>query len=189
MRIKFPRTEKKEKTFFKANQQIKSEMVFLIDENGEGAGEMKASEALARAQEFGLDLVEVNPKANPPVVKIIDLGQMKYEHEKKLRKQKIMQKKIDIKNIRLSFRISDHDFSIRLNQAEKFLVKDNKVKVELNLKGREKQYPDRAKEIMEKFLKQLKEKEEPNKNLHIEVEQPLTRQGGRFTMIVINNKK
>ncbi len=184
MRIKFPRTEKKEKKFFRANQQIQSDMVFLIDENGDNVGEVKTSQALVRAQEFDLDLVEVNPKSDPPVAKIIDLGQMKYEHEKKLHRQKMMQKRIDIKNIRLSFRISDHDLGLRLNQAEKFLNKENKVKVELTLRGREKQHPERAKDIMEGFLKRLKEKEE----LSIELEQPLTRQGGRFTMIVINKK-
>jgi translation initiation factor IF-3 len=184
MRIKFPRTEKKEKKFFKANQYIASDKVYLIDENGENVGVVDTSEALNRAQEFDLDLVEVNPKADPPVVKIVDLGQMKYEHEKKLHKQKMMQKKIDIKNIRLSFRISEHDFNLRINQAEKFLHKEQKVKVELTLRGREKQYPQRAREIMEKFLNQLKEKED----LSVEVEQPLTRQGGRFTMILINKK-
>ena len=184
MRIKFPRTEKKEKKFFKANQHIESEKVYLIDENGENVGIVDTTEALNRAKEFDLDLVEVNPKADPPVVKIIDLGQMKYEHEKKLHRQKMMQKKVDIKNIRLSFRISEHDFNLRINQAEKFLSKEQKVKVELTLRGREKQYPQRAREIMEKFLNQLKEKEE----LSVEIEQPLTRQGGRFTMILINKK-
>ncbi len=184
MRIKFPRTEKKEKKFFKSNQQIESGKVYLIDENNENVGVVDTQEAIARAQEFDLDLVEVNPKADPPVVKIIDLGQMRYEHEKKLHKQKMMQKKIDIKNIRLSFRISEHDFNLRINQAEKFLNKEQKVKVELTLRGREKQYPQRAREIMEKFINQLKEKEA----LTVDVEQPLTRQGGRFTMILINKK-
>ncbi len=184
MRIKFHRTEKKEKKFFRSNQQIISEKVYLIDENNEIVGIVDTKEALNRAQEFDLDLVEVNPKAEPPVVKIIDLGQMKYEHEKKLHKQKMMQKKIDIKNIRLSFRISEHDFGLRIKQAEKFLNKDQKVRVELTLRGREKQYPQRAREIMEKFLIKLKEKE----NLLVDVEQPLTRQGGRFTMIMINKK-
>jgi translation initiation factor IF-3 len=184
MRIKFPRTEKKEKSFFRANQKIQSDMVFLIDENGDNVGEVKTSEALARAQDFDLDLVEVNPKANPPVAKIVDLGHLKYEHEKKIKKQRAMQKKVEIKNIRLSFRISDHDFNLRLNQAEKFLNKENKVKVDLNLKGREKQHPQKAREIMEKFITKLQEKD----NLSIEIEQPLTRQGGRFTMILINKK-
>ncbi len=184
MRIKFHRTEKKEKKFFKANQQIESEKVYLIDESGENVGIIDTKDALERAREYDLDLVEVNPKADPPVVKIIDLGQMKYEHEKKLHKQKMMQKKVDIKNIRLSFRISEHDFALRLKQAEKFLSKDNKVKVELTMRGREKQHSQRAREIMQSFFDRLKE----SVDFTIDLEQPLTRQGGRFTMIIINKK-
>lgn len=184
MRIKFPRTEKKEKKFFKANQQIATDQVYLIDESGNNVGSVDTKEALLRAKEFDLDLVEVNPKSDPPVAKIIDLGQMKYEHEKKVHKQKMMQKKVDIKNIRLSFRISEHDFSLRLKQAEKFLSKDNKVKVELTMRGREKQHAQKAREIMENFFNRLQE----NTELTVEQEQALTRQGGRFTMIIINKK-
>ncbi len=182
MRIKFPRTEKKEKKFFKANLQIESPSVYLIDENGENVGIVKTKDAIERARDFDLDLVEVNPKADPPVAKIVDLGQLKYEMEKKAHKQKAMQKKVEIKNIRLSFKISEHDLGFRVNQAEKFLSKNNKTKIELNLKGREKQYPERAKEIINNFVERLKEKE----SLNIEIEQPLTRQGGRFTIILIN---
>lgn len=182
MRIKFPRTEKKEKKFFKSNLQIESEKVYLIDENGDNIGVIETKKALERAKEFDLDLVLVNPKAEPPVAKIVDLGQLKYEMEKKAHRQKAMQKKVDIKNIRLSFKISEHDLNFRVNQAEKFLSKHNKIKVELNLKGREKQHPDRAREIINKFVERLKEKEV----LSIEIEQPLTRQGGRFTIILIN---
>jgi translation initiation factor IF-3 len=164
--------------------QIKHPEVFLIDENGEAAGEMKIEQALALAEELNLDLVEVNPKANPPVVKIVNLGQMKYEQEKLAHKQKMQQKKIEIKNIRLSFRISEHDLGLRLNQAEKFLAKDNKTKVELILRGRERQYPKKAVEIVNRFVSELQTKE----GLKVEVEQPLTNQGGRFTIILVNKK-
>ena len=77
MRIKFHRVEQKEKKFFKSNTQIRSEQVFLIDETGENVGVMTTQEAIARAKELDLDLVEVNPKAEPPVAKIVDLGQLK----------------------------------------------------------------------------------------------------------------
>ncbi len=172
MRIKFHRVEQKEKKFFKSNTQIKSEMVFLIDETGENVGVMTTLEAV------------VNPKADPPVAKIVDLGQLKYEHEKKLHRQKVMQKKIDTKVIRLSFRISEHDFNFRLLQAEKFLSKENKIKVELILRGRERQYPQKAREIVDKFVAQLRQKP----GLVIEMEQTLTNQGGRFTIVLINKK-
>jgi len=184
MRIKFHRVERKEEVVFRANHQIKAEEVFLINENDEAVGKMSLSKALGLAQEADLDLVEVNPKANPPVVKIVNLGQLKYEREKMAHKQKMNQKKVDTKNIRLSFRISSHDLEMRLSQAKKFLSKDNKIKVELVLRGRERQYPQKAAEIMNNFVNKLK----ANPDLNVEIEQPLTNQGGRFTIILLNKK-
>jgi len=185
MRIKFHRVESKpQESKIKANDQLKYPEVFLIDENSEAIGKMKTSKALEMAKDADLDLVEVNPKAQPPVVKIVNLGQMKYEKEKLAHKQKMQQKKVEIKNIRLSFRISEHDFQLRLNQAEKFLAKDNKIKVELILKGRERQYPKKAAEIVKDFVEQLQNREE----IKIDIEQPLTNQGGRFTIILVNKK-
>lgn len=184
MRIKFHRVERKEEPTFKSNFQIKATEVFLIDENDEAIGKVAISEALERAKDAELDLVEVNPKANPPVVKIVNLSQLKYEREKMAHKQKMQQKKVETKNIRLSFRISEHDLEMRLSQAEKFLAKDNKIKVELVLKGRERQYPKKAAEIILGFVEKLQSKPD----MKIEVEQSLTNQGGRFTMILINKK-
>jgi translation initiation factor IF-3 len=185
MRIKFHRVESKPKEpRIKSNEQIKSSEVFLIDESGEAIGKIDTIKAKEMAKEIDLDLVEVNPKAKPPVVKIVDLGQMKYEKEKLAHKQKMQQKKVEMKNIRLSFRISDHDFNLRVNQAKKFLSKENKIKVELFLKGRERQYPQKAAEIVKNFVEKLKLDED----LNIEIEQPLTKQGGRFTIILVNKK-
>ncbi len=184
MRIKFHRVERKEVPLFRSNAQIKDPFVFLIDESDEAIGKVTIEEALERARDLELDLVEVNPKANPPVVKIVNLGQLKYEREKLAHKQKMQQKKVETKNIRLSFRISDHDLDLRLSQAEKFLAKDNKIKVELVLKGREKQYPNKARDIVNSFVAKLQAKPE----LKVEFEQPLTNQGGRFIIILINKK-
>lgn len=184
MRIKFHRLEAKEKKFFTSNRDIKAPRLFLIDENGDNFGEIDTAEALLRAQELDLDLVEVNPKANPPVAKIMDLGQFRYEMDKKAHKQKVQQKKVEVKNIRLSVRISDHDLELRLNQAEKFLSKDHKIKVELTLKGREKQFPEKAAETVNEFVTKLKSRE----GIKPEAEQPLTKQGGRFTILLINKK-
>ncbi len=184
MRIKFHRVERKEEVVFRANSQIRVPEVFVIDENGEALGVMATAEALQKAQEADLDLVEVNPKASPPVVKVVNLGQLKYEKEKQVHRQKMQQKKVETKNIRLSFRISDHDLSMRIAQAEKFLAKDDKVKIELILRGRERQYPQKAAEIVNSFVAELK----TNQDLSIEIEQPLTNQGGRFTIILTNKK-
>jgi len=184
MRIKFHRVERKEVPSFMANTQIKAPEVFVIDENNEALGKMPTEEAIAKAQDAGFDLVEVNPKASPPVVKIVNLGQLKYEREKLAHKQKMQQKKTETKNIRLSFRISEHDLAMRLAQAEKFLSKENKLKVELILRGRERQYPQKASEIIRGFVAKL----QTNPELLVEIEQPLTNQGGRFTIILINKK-
>ncbi len=184
MRIKFHRVERKETQLFRANEQIRVPEVFLIDENNEAIGRVPTAEALRRAREADLDLVEVNPKANPPVVKIVNLGQLKYEREKQAHRQKMQQKKVETKNIRLSFRISEHDLSLRLAQALKFLAKDNKIKIELILRGRERQYPQKAAALINNFVDKLKSET----NLNLEEEQVLTNQGGRFTIILINKK-
>lgn len=184
MRIKFHRIERKEEVVFKSNYQIKADEVFVIDENNEALGVMTLDEAVEKAKEADLDLVEVNPKANPPVTKIVNLGQLKYEKQKLAHKQKMQQKKIETKNIRLTFKMSEHDREMRLLQAEKFLSKDNKIKVELILKGRERQHPAKAAEIVKDFTAKLQAKD----NLVVEIEQPLTNQGGRFTIIMLNKK-
>jgi translation initiation factor IF-3 len=184
MRIKFHRTERKEVPIFKSNAQIKALEVFVIDEDNEALGKMTTEAAIKMAADAELDLVEVNPKANPPVVKIVNLGQLKYEREKQAHRQKMQQKKTETKSIRLSFRISEHDLSLRVAAAEKFLAKDNKVKVELILRGRERQYPQKAGDLVRGFVAKL----QTVPGMNIETEQPLTNQGGRFTIILFNKK-
>jgi len=182
MRRIYRRAKPKPEKRFRVNQQIRIPEVFLIDENDEKIGITPTQQALAMAQEMGLDLVEVNPTARPSVAKIMDFGQFKYEKEKQAQKQKAKQKKIETKGIRLSVRISEHDFDFRLNQAKTFLSKGNKLKVEVALKGRERQHPEKAREIINRFIDSLKQYEEIN----IDVEQDLTKQGGKFSIILVN---
>ena len=169
---------------FKSNEQIQAAEVFVIDETGENIGVLPLSEAIARAKESDLDLVEVNPKANPPVAKIVNLGQIKYEREKKLHRQKVQQKKVDVKSIRLSFRIGQGDLETRIGQAAKFLKNDDKVKVELILRGRERQHFDRARELMLEFVNTLKKQA----GLNVAEELPLTRMPIGFSIILTNKK-
>ena len=175
-----PKPEKK----FRTNEQIRVPEVFLIDETGDKIGVVETAKALSMAKDIELDLVEVNPTAKPPVAKIVDYGQLKYEKDKQANKQKAQQKKIDTKGIRLSVRISKHDFDFRFEQAKKFLEKGNKLKVELVLKGRERQHLDKAVEVVKGFVSKLEEID----GFNIIREQDLTRQGGRFTMVLINKK-
>jgi len=178
-----PKPDFEEKRF-RVNQQIRVPVVFVIDENGESIGEMPIGQALTMAEQAGMDVVEVNPKIQPPVVKIMDYGQFKYKKEKEAQKQKVKQKKVEIKGIRLSVRISQHDFDFRFEQAKKFLERGDKLKLELILKGRERQHPEKAEEIMKKFYQKLK----ATPGLNMEIEQGLTKQGGRFNIILINKQ-
>ncbi|MBL7058553.1 translation initiation factor IF-3 [Patescibacteria group bacterium] len=184
MRRVWRRAQKKEDKTFKMNEQIKAPEVFLIDDEGVQVGKIATALALKMALDADLDLVEVNPKAVPPIVKILDYGQFKYEREKLKHKQKSQLKKIDTKVVRLSVRISSHDAEFRLNQARKFLEKGDKLKIELTLKGRERQHPEKASETINDFALEL----EKTENLNIIKEQDLTRQGGRFTIIFANKK-
>lgn len=137
---------------------------------------MSNHEALELAQQRGLDLVEVSPKAQPPVCRIIDFGKMQYEKEKEDRKQKVKQKTGQAKGIRLTANIGEHDFATRIKQAEKFLEKGYKIGLELRLKGREKAHPEVGREMVQKFITALGE--------DMKIDQPIKRQGGRFTAIV-----
>jgi translation initiation factor IF-3 len=184
MRRTWRKAKPKPQKRFWMNDKIRATDVFVIDEEGEQKGVMSLAEALRMAKESELDLVEVNPTAEPPVCKIMDFGQFKYEQEKKAHKQKVQQKKIDTKGVRLSVRISDHDLGMRLDQADKFLKKGHKLKIDLILKGRERAHPELAVETIKDFAAKLEAKED----LNIIKEQDLTRQGGRFIMILVNKK-
>lgn len=172
---------KPEKKFW-TNERIRAVEVFVIGLDGEQIGVMNTKKALELARESNYDLVEVNPSAEPPVAKIMDFGQFKYEKEKKAHKQKQQQKKVDTKGIRLSVRISPNDLKLRLDQAKKFFKKGHKVKIDLILKGRERQHPAKAAEVMKDFAQAL----ENDPELNIDREQDLTKQGARFIMILVN---
>jgi len=109
------------------------------------------------AEEKGLDLIEIDPKANPPVAKITDFGQFKYEQRKKERKQKT-EKLNETKTIWISLKIGRHDLEYKKAQIEKFLTKKKKVKIEITLKGREKAHFDLASQLLENLIKDLANK-------------------------------
>jgi translation initiation factor IF-3 len=176
-----PQKKEEGKKFF-ANQQIRAAEVFLIDENNGAIGNISTEKALKLAEEAGLDLIEVNPTANPPVCKILDYGQFKYEKEKEAHKKKLQQKKVDTKGVRLTVRISDNDRRVKFEQAKGFLLKGNKLKVELNLRGRERQHPELAVDNIKDFVSELEQVE----GLDLVREQDLTRKGSGFIIILLN---
>lgn len=147
----------------------------LIDTNGEQLGIVSTKEALRQAREAGLDLVEVSPKAEPPVCRILDYGQWIYNQNKLQQKAKVKSKKSEIKGVRLTYNMSLHDLKVRANQATKFLNQGNRVKTEIILKGRQKAHPEKVKEIMIKFQAML--------GTNIRVDQEPIREDNKFTAL------
>lgn len=141
---------------------------------------MATQKALQLAKESELDLVEVAPMAKPPVCKIIDYGKYLYHQDKVERKHKKMQKKAEIKGIRIGFKTGDHDLEVRANQARKFLSDRNLVKVALLFRGREIVYSNMAKDKMFKFYDNLKD--------IADIDQPPKQQGNTLTMILTPKK-
>jgi translation initiation factor IF-3 len=163
---------------YKVNARIKAEEVRVVGAEGEALGVLPTLEAIKLAEAKEMDLVEVSPKAQPPVCKILDYGQFKYQKEKEAKKRKAQSAEVELKGIRLSVRIGVGDLQVRLKQALKFLEKGDKVKVELPLRGREKAHRNVAQQVMENFLEQIKE------TYPIRVEQQVKYQSGRMTMII-----
>ncbi len=179
MQIRYRRPFKKREDLKKRtriNEYIRAPEICLIDEQGKNMGVIKTTDALAKAKELELDLVEVNPKLQPPICKMIDFGKIKYEKEKFEHKQKVANKKTEIKGIRLSFKIKGNDLQTRVKQAQKFLKAGNSVKIEMILKGREKAHSSNAQEIINNFIKEFNE--------NVKILQPVKRQGGKFFAII-----
>lgn len=164
---------------YRANAQITAPEVQVVDEAGEHLGAMPTADAIKLAEERGYDLVEVAPKAAPPVCRFLDYGQFKYQKEKEARKQKAHAHRVEVKGVRLSVRIGDHDRDVRREKALEFLREGHKVQVEMILRGREKAHGDLAQKTMEEFAASLNTPEMPTK-----IEQPFQRQGGRLTLVV-----
>ena len=125
--------------------------VRLIDEEGVMVGIVSIDEALARAEEADLDLVNISPNADPPVCKILDYGKYRYEQQKKEKNAKKNQHVTEIKEIRLSASIEDHDIEVKAKAATKFLQDGDKVKVSLRFRGRERDYTQLGYDAMERF--------------------------------------
>ncbi len=163
---------------YAVNENIRFPELRVITDAGDHLGILKTPEALQKAREMEQDLVVIQPKALPPVAKIVDFGKYKYEKEKESRKQKAKAKNVEVKGIRLSVRIGAHDLEVRRGQAMKFLDEGDKVKIEIILRGREKRHGDLAEKIIRQFAESL------NQKMPIKTEQPITRQGGQLTSIV-----
>ncbi|MDI3281252.1 MAG: translation initiation factor IF-3 [Bacillota bacterium] len=139
------------------NTEIRVKEVRVIDETGTQLGIMPTREALRLAEEKELDLVEVAPTAKPPVCRIMDYGRYKYEQSRREREARKKQKIVSLKEIRMTPKIEEHDFSVKVRSAEKFLQAGDKVKVAVRFRGREVVHSDLAKAKLDELAALVKE--------------------------------
>ncbi len=139
------------------NESIRIDEVRLVDENGEMVGVVKASEALRRAKDAGLDLVEVSPNAKPPVCKILDYGKYKYEQQKRAQEAKKKQKTVETKEIKLRPGIEEHDYQTKMRKVVEFIEKENKVKITMRFRGREMAHQEFGMRVLERVKEETKE--------------------------------
>lgn len=137
------------------NREIEVPAVRLVDADGEMLGVVPIRDALFKAEDAGLDLVEVSPNADPPVCKILDYGKYKYEAQKKKNEAKKKQKVIEVKEIKMRPNIDDHDYDVKLRAATKFLEEGHKVKVTLRFRGREMAHQDLGMNVLSRVRDQL----------------------------------
>lgn len=180
LRVKRKKIHQKSKKFFRVNERIRVPQVMVIDENDQALGVIATFKALALAKEKELDLVEINPKTHPPVCKILDFGQFQYQQSRKAQQQKAYTKKVEIKGIRISYKIGKHDLEFRRVQALKFLAKGDKVRIETILRGRERQYTKQAMEKINDFIKSL--------GHEITIEQVVKKQGNQLSTLIAPQK-
>lgn len=142
---------------FLVNEEIREKEVRLIGSDNSQLGIVPTKEALKMAEEKELDLVLIAPTANPPVCKIMDLGKFVYEQQRKDKEAKKKQKVVNIKEVRLSPNIEEHDITIKANNARKFLLDGDRVKVTVRFRGREAEYSHIGFQILQSFSNRLEE--------------------------------
>jgi translation initiation factor IF-3 len=139
------------------NDEIRVPQVRLIDENGEMVGVMSARDAMLRAYDIGLDLLEISPNAVPPVCKLTDYGKFKYEQQKKANEARKRQKVVELKEIKVRPNIDDHDYEVKMKQMKSFIGEGDKVKVTLRFRGREMAHQELGIKVLERIRIELGE--------------------------------
>lgn len=139
------------------NGQIRAKEVQLIGDNGEKIGVISLNEALEKAEEKNLDLVLVAPNANPPVCKIMNYGKYKFEQAKREKEAKKKQKTFELKELRVTPNIEDHDFTFKSKNARKFLEDGCKVKITVRFRGREVNNVKLGEAVLNKFIENLED--------------------------------
>jgi len=162
------------------NERIRFPKIRVIDTDGEQLGILTPQEALRLAEAKDLDLVLVSDKADPPVCRIMDYGKYKFELEKKAREAKKKQHTADVKEVKMRYKIEEHDYQVRVNQADRFLKAGDKVKATITFRGREIQHSDLAEELLKRMATDLQEVAEV---------QQAPKKEGRNMMMLLSPKK
>lgn len=150
---RYSRDNKKDQTIM--NERIRAKEVRLIDEKGENHGVVETSKALRMAYDVDLDLVLVSPNQEPPVAKILNYGKYKYELEKRAKEAKKKQHTVEVKEVKIRYKIDTHDYQVRIKNIQKFISQGNKVKIVVMLRGREMQHSNLAFDLAKRFLTDL----------------------------------
>ena len=137
------------------NFGIRAKEVRVVDQNGDMLGVMSIQDGVKRAQEAGLDLVEVAPGANPPVARIIDFSRYKYDQEKKEKEARKKQRVVHIKELRFGPKIGDHDYQVKMHSLQDFLKRGDKVKITMMFRGREMAHIDLGRKIMDRIASDI----------------------------------
>lgn len=139
------------------NEKIRAKEVRLIDNEGENLGIVLTKKALDMAYDRDLDLVVISPNQAPPVAKIMDYGKFKFETEKKAKEAKKKQHTVDVKEIKMRYKIDTHDYNVRIKSIKKFIAAGNKVKIVIMLRGREMQHSELAFDLAKRVIEDLEE--------------------------------
>lgn len=137
------------------NEITVKEVRVIIDDTGEQLGVMSLQDALRKADELGVDLVEIAPNANPPVCKLMNFGKFKYREQKKAHEQKLKQKQIQVKEVKLRPVTDEHDYQIKLRNARRFLADQDKVKFLVQFRGRELAHQELGFRYLDRIIKDL----------------------------------
>ncbi len=151
------RPPEREQSGPRINDQIRSREVRLIDETGQNVGVVSRFDAIERATAAGLDLVEISPDAQPPVVKILDYGKFKYQEQKKAAEARKKQKIVEIKEIKMRPNIDDHDYDVKMRAIRRFFEEGDKVKVTLRFRGREMAHTELGMDLLRRVKADLTE--------------------------------
>jgi translation initiation factor IF-3 len=160
----------------RVNEEIRISQVHLIDKDGANLGNVSTAEALAKAQEAGLDLVEISPNASPPICKILDYGKFKYQEQKKAAEARKKQKVVEVKEIKYRPMIDDHDYDVKMRSMKRFFEEGDKVKVTLRFRGREMAHQELGTRLLERV------KEDVSKMAKIEMDARL--EGRQMVMVL-----